>query len=68
MLDIQPLFVVSSPFLGLPFVSLSIMFRGTGLLVIEKDVSLELMKATISAIEIYGVCRCDKEIKQYYGL
>lgn len=42
--------------------------RGTGLLVLETDVSLELMKATISAIEIYGVCRCDKEIKQYYGL
>lgn len=41
---------------------------GTGLLVIEKDVCLELMKATISAIEIYGVCRCDKAIKEYYGL
>ena len=41
---------------------------GTGMLVIEKDVSLELMKATISAIETYGVCRCDKAIKEYYGL
>lgn len=42
--------------------------RGMGLLVIEKDVSLELMKDTISEIEIYGVCRCDKAIKQYYGI
>lgn len=42
--------------------------RGMGLLVIEKEVGLELMKLTISAIEIYGVCRCEKEIKQYYGL
>lgn len=42
--------------------------RGMGLLVIEKDVSLELMKVTISAIEIYGVCRCEKAIKQSYGL
>ena len=41
---------------------------GTGMLVIEKNVCLELMKATISAIEIYGVCRCDKAIKEYYGL
>ena len=42
--------------------------RGMGLLVIEKDVSLELMKDTISEIEIYGACRCDKAIKQYYGI
>ena len=42
--------------------------RGMGLLVVEKNVSLELMKASISAIEIYGVCRCNDEIKQYYGL
>lgn len=42
--------------------------RGIGLLVIEKNVSLELMKTTISAIEIYGVCRCNNEIKQYYGI
>ncbi|MBR3292926.1 MAG: hypothetical protein IKI69_00675 [Oscillospiraceae bacterium] len=42
--------------------------RGMGLLVIDKDVSLDLMKDTISAIETYGVCRCDKAIKQYYGI
>lgn len=42
--------------------------RGMGLLVVEKNVSLELVKASISAIEIYGVCRCNNEIKQYYGI
>ena len=42
--------------------------RGMGLLIVEKNVSLELMKTLISTIEIYGVCRCNNELKQYYGI
>ena len=42
--------------------------RGMGLLIIDKDVSLDLMKTSISAIETYGVCRCSNEIKRYYGI
>ena len=42
--------------------------QGMGLLVIDKDVTLELMKDTISAIKINGVCRCSADIKEYYKL
>lgn len=42
--------------------------RGMGLLIVDKDVSLDLMKTSISAIETYGVCRCSSEIKRYYGI
>ena len=37
VLDVQPLFVVSSPFHGLPFVSLSIVFRCKSLLSDNRD-------------------------------
>lgn len=42
--------------------------QGMGLLVIDKDVTLELMKDTVSAIKINGVCRCPADIKEYYKL
>lgn len=39
-----------------------------GLLIIDKDITLELAKETISSITSYGVCRCAKEIKAYYNI
>lgn len=42
--------------------------QGMGLLVIDKDVTLELMKDTVSAIKSNGVCRCPADIKEYYKL
>lgn len=39
-----------------------------GLLVIDKDISLELIQETIKTIKVYGVCRCSQQIKQYYSL
>lgn len=39
-----------------------------GLLVIDNDISFDLIKETIISIKVYGVCRCSQQIKQYYSL
>lgn len=39
-----------------------------GLLVISKDIDIELLKKTVSSIKIMGTVICDKNIKEYYGI
>ncbi len=39
-----------------------------GLLVIDKDIPLNLLKDTVTSIKVYGVCRCTPEVRAAYGL
>ncbi|MFA5522821.1 MAG: hypothetical protein WDA24_00535 [Tissierellales bacterium] len=39
-----------------------------GLLVIPKDIDVELLKKTVSSIKIMGTIICDRSIKEYYRI
>ncbi len=39
-----------------------------GLLVIDKDIPLELLKQTVCDIKVYGVCRCSPQVRAHYKL
>lgn len=41
---------------------------GMGLLVIDQDIPLQLLQDVITAIKVYGVCRCAPDIKTHYAL
>lgn len=41
---------------------------GLGLLVIERDIPLSLLKQTVTSIKMHGVCRCAPEVRAHYGL
>lgn len=39
-----------------------------GLLIIPESIPLELIEETVESIQVYGVCRCSREVKARYGL
>ncbi|WP_179394220.1 CopG family transcriptional regulator [Lacticaseibacillus absianus] len=39
-----------------------------GMLIIEQDVPLDLLQATVATIKVYGVCSASRPIKAAYGL
>jgi Arc/MetJ-type ribon-helix-helix transcriptional regulator len=39
-----------------------------GLLVMAKDIDVDLLKETVSSIKVKGIVVCDKAIKGYYGI
>lgn len=43
-------------------------YKILGMVIILDDISLELMKETISSLTVYDVIKCSKEVKEYYGL
>ena len=39
-----------------------------GMLHIPKDVNIELLQETVESLKVYGVCKCDNKIKEFYSL
>lgn len=39
-----------------------------GLFILPQDIPIELLQQTIESIKVHGICKCSREVKEFYSL